>query len=947
MRRLAIFVLLAATVHAGHAAQNAQRPTDVFRGKVDLITIDVAAVDAKGRPVEDLKPGDFIVKVDGKQRPAVSAELIKVERGKPAARSSDLISTNNVPQNARRIIVAVDQTLLTPGALAPLQKTASQFVGRLAPDDYAAFVAFPEPGPRVDFTQDKAAVRKSLVQIVGQPAKRGGRNFNIAIWESFALTGSERPTASSLPMATGDPSTPEGRRQIIEQLMQPPTMRRVFERGCDGYTFEQLTDVSGTSMPFDELVNLVKRCRALIFSESLLVSQDVRTDAVISLRALESMLRDLGRLEGPKTMVLFSAGLVNEDPSLLDEAFRLAAAARTTIHVIAVEREPDSELRDLPNAQSKMTLLDRSFELAGLEIIADRTNGTLSRPVASGDGIFDRLEQELSAWYLVAVERQPGDPDTQRVEVEIRRRGVTLRSNRNAVSVKASTPRPLDELLNDALSSPFAIPGLPLRVSTFAQRDADPTKHRLRVAADIGQPGEPAGEFALGYVLLDEKGRVVTTAGSRRTLTPTTTGPNQVLQYDTSLAVAPGTYLLRFGVVDGGGRRGTLVRRVELPALVPTSIQTSDLIVGNLPADGEALSARVEPVITASELAGYLELYIPDADSGEVTVTFDLAEGDASPALATQKLTLRPGETPSARVATGFVPVTVTSGRYVARATVSRDGTTVRTLTRPITVVRDPAVVSRAPTRSRGVPIPPQLSQLTASYVAGLVNGLANVVAQEEFTLSRPDRRVTSDLLLVRYPGSRRDLIPYRDVAQLNGKPIEGREKRLVDLFVKPTDALREQARQIMSSADAYVPSVFNPIFVLGFLQSDFQKRFELDVNDAGSDWPREVKAVTFVEIGRPTLLRTGPFGDVDAPTRGTAWIEETTGRILQTELEVGRGRSLPKMVTKFMLDERLQVTVPVEMRTQNPDGLATYSNFRRFGVDTDTVIPVPPAPPN
>ena len=66
---------------------------------------------------------------------------------------------------------------------------------------------------------------------------------------------------------------------------------------------------------------------------------------------------------------------------------------------------------------------------------------------------------------------------------------------------------------------------------------------------------------------------------------------------------------------------------------------------------------------------------------------------------------------------------------------------------------------------------------------------------------------------------------------------------------------------------------------------------------------------------------------------------------MLQTELQVGRGRSLPTMVTKFKLDERLQVTVPVEMRTQNPDGVAIYSNFRRFDVSTDTVIPVPDAP--
>jgi hypothetical protein len=50
-------------------------------------------------------------------------------------------------------------------------------------------------------------------------------------------------------------------------------------------------------------------------------------------------------------------------------------------------------------------------------------------------------------------------------------------------------------------------------------------------------------------------------------------------------------------------------------------------------------------------------------------------------------------------------------------------------------------------------------------------------------------------------------------------------------------------------------------------------------------------------------------------------------------------------MVTRFRVDDRLQVTVPVEMRTENPDGAAKYSNFRRFGVETDAAIPLLPGP--
>ena len=129
--------------------------------------------------------------------------------------------------------------------------------------------------------------------------------------------------------------------------------------------------------------------------------------------------------------------------------------------------------------------------MQGLEIIADSTGGTLFRGIAAGAGIFERLESELSAWYLVAVERQPGDPDRQRVE----RRGEAprrhVRSNKSVVSTQVNTKRPPTQLLSEALSSPFAISGVPLRVSTFAQRDADGDKYRLRLAAQIGEPGSP------------------------------------------------------------------------------------------------------------------------------------------------------------------------------------------------------------------------------------------------------------------------------------------------------------------------------------------------------------------------------------------------------------------------------------------------------------------------
>ncbi len=50
----------------------------MFRGGVDLLTVDATVVDSSGRQVTDLQPTEFTVEVDGSSRPVVSAEYIKL-----------------------------------------------------------------------------------------------------------------------------------------------------------------------------------------------------------------------------------------------------------------------------------------------------------------------------------------------------------------------------------------------------------------------------------------------------------------------------------------------------------------------------------------------------------------------------------------------------------------------------------------------------------------------------------------------------------------------------------------------------------------------------------------------------------------------------------------------------------------------------------------------------
>src|SRR6185503_2087221 len=96
-----------------------------FRTGIDLVAVDVSVVDRNGKPVDDLLPPDFVVKIDGSTRRVVSADLVKVdvEYGrKPRvdkAESPSLFTSNLTPPTGRRIVIAIDQVRIGPGTLRP------------------------------------------------------------------------------------------------------------------------------------------------------------------------------------------------------------------------------------------------------------------------------------------------------------------------------------------------------------------------------------------------------------------------------------------------------------------------------------------------------------------------------------------------------------------------------------------------------------------------------------------------------------------------------------------------------------------------------------------------------------------------------------------------------------------------------------------------------------
>lgn len=249
-------------------------------------------------------------------------------------------------------------------------------------------------------------------------------------------------------------------------------------------------------------------------------------------------------------------------------------------------------------------------------------------------------------------------------------------------------------------------------------------------------------------------------------------------------------------------------------------------------------------------------------------------------------------------------------------------------------------------------PTSPALLDTAAAYLAELLPRLTNVVAEEQSQqqIVNPTRRraLKSDYLLVRLQESG-DIASFRDVFEVDGKPVRDRDERLMKLFVDSPGTAVEQASNIARESARHnisnIGTISNPYLVAAFLQPAYRPRFRFQSPRAERRMGAGVWAVQFEEFVSPSILRGN--GNRDVFSRGRVWIEAATGRVLQTELLLGafdprRGLSPIEVLVTFRYDETLDLMVPAEMKEFYPDGrlgdvrsTATYGRFRRFGVTT------------
>jgi VWFA-related protein len=375
-----------------------------FKTGVDLIAIDVQVVDRDGHPVKTLAPTDFQVTFNGKSHKVVSADLVDytAAAGRAAGPGAPTLAPAAFASTppSRLVLVVVDAGSFDVGDARGVAVAAQSFVDRLPADDRVGLFTYPM-GPKVDPTSNHGLVKDQLDHVSGQHQPIGGR---------FKMTPGD-----IIDVQAGDSA-------VIARLV---AQNCPGEPGCAD---RLKAEADGETMQFE-------------------------AQAISSLQTLASVFDAMQRIEGRKIVVLVSGGEPTSDrtggrPDIGDLPMQLgerAARADASVYTLFIDdnflkqNSADQRLGRTKAGVSGLANVERDNTVLGrwLDQFSGASGGAFMRVlVGSGEGSYDRILQETSAYYRLGVEPAKEDRDGQSHPLKVKlvnQKNVTLRSRAWAI----------------------------------------------------------------------------------------------------------------------------------------------------------------------------------------------------------------------------------------------------------------------------------------------------------------------------------------------------------------------------------------------------------------------------------------------------------------------------------------------------------------------------------
>src|SRR6266851_9957098 len=147
-----------------------------------LVTVDVIAADARGRTVDDLKPGDFELREEGALLALESIRLVRAAAG-PQTDAAVLIRTPSderqaaVKEDARLFAIFLDEYHVTGANTDRVREALVRFLDRdVAPRDLVVVMKPLDSLFEIRLTRDREAARRAILSFDGRKGEYRPRN---------------------------------------------------------------------------------------------------------------------------------------------------------------------------------------------------------------------------------------------------------------------------------------------------------------------------------------------------------------------------------------------------------------------------------------------------------------------------------------------------------------------------------------------------------------------------------------------------------------------------------------------------------------------------------------------------------------------------------------------------------------------------------------------------
>ena len=591
---------LLAPARAQQQQQQQGRPAqtddeDVVRISTQLVQTDVMVFDKSGKFVEGLKPEQFELKVDGRERPIVffdrvQAGTVNEDAQLAAARGvKSAVGGSVLPlDRGRTVIFFVDDLHLSAGSSMRMRKTLLRFIDEeIGQNDVAAVIsASGQVGFLQQFTDDKVVLRAAASRINPRP---------------FFVRDSDRPPmteAHALAIERRDPSVLSYFVDVL--LRENPGMR-------------------------------AEMAESLVVQRANTILTQSRSIAVNTLASLQSTVRGSAPLPGRKILFFISDGFMVEDRGgeLRDWMRRVTdAAGRSGVVIYSLDAEglrtnsPDASTAYGFDTSGRLSMTDfseGSLMQSPLFTLAGDTGGrAIVNTNALGHAVAGALK-ETSLYYLLAwkpeAPAEGGEPKYRRVEVAVRdrpelrvivRRGFfdtpppdaphdkkkkdkpEVKGKPAVADASAQKPTPEREL-QTALRAALPTAGLPTTLAlgyVNGQNGLGLLTASIEVehtALTYEQGEQPRATFDAVGIVLNDQGKPINGFRQQLDVRPVpgadTTGQHVV--FSSQMRVPPGLYQVRVATRDTrSGRVGSAMRWVEIPEFKQGKLSLSSLFLG-------------------------------------------------------------------------------------------------------------------------------------------------------------------------------------------------------------------------------------------------------------------------------------------------------------------------------------------------------------------------------